>query len=136
MGRDRRFLDEREAGDDVNGDTATRPRPRPLCTGYLRRLPGVDEQVEQQLITAISDFADREGLTLTLVFIEKQPGHVAALHAVTHYCQNHAIRNVVVPTGEHLNRLPALAYLAQELLQQDVGGRVWIAAPSEEDHAP
>lgn len=118
----------------MTDDTTTRPRP--LCTGYLRCLPGVDEQAEQQLITAISDFANREGLALTLVFIEKQPGRAAALHAVTRYCQNHAIRNVVVPTGEHLNRLPALAHLARELLQEDVGGRVWIAAPSEEDHAP
>lgn len=108
-------------------------QPRPLCAGYLRRLDGVDEQMEQQLIADMVALAEREGFTLTLVFIEKQAGHTAALHAVTRYCQRHDIRNVVVPTSEHLNHLPSLAYLAKELLQQDIGGRVWIAAPTKEE---
>lgn len=112
----------------MTGDMA---HPRPLCAGYLRRLDEADEQEEQQLIAA---FADREGFTLTLVFIEKRPGYVVALYAVTRYCQNHDIQDVVVPTSEHLNHLPSLAYLAKNLLQEDIGGRVWIAECDEEDN--
>jgi hypothetical protein len=114
----------------MTGDTI---HSRPLCAGYLRRLDGIDAQVEQQLIVNMCALAEREGFTLTLVFIEKQPGHVVALHAVTRYCQNHDIRSVIVPSSEHLNQLPTLAYLAQELLQQDIGGQVWIAAPTKEE---
>ncbi|MEH0417268.1 hypothetical protein [Streptomyces sp. B21-083] len=111
-------------------------KPRPLCAGYLRRLDGVDEQEEQRLIADMCALAEREGLALTLAFIEKQPGHTAALHAVTRYCQLHDIRNVVVPTFRHLNTLPVLADLSKELLQQDIGGRVWIADCTEEDTPP
>lgn len=114
----------------MTGDTI---HPRPLCAGYLRRPDEVDERVEQQIIATMAAFAQGEGFTLTLVFIEKQPGHTAALHAVTRYCQHHDIRDVVVPTSEHLNTLPSLAYLAKNLLQQDIGGQVWIVAPTEEE---
>ncbi|WP_435212654.1 hypothetical protein [Streptomyces sp. bgisy034] len=112
-------------------DPGTQPR-RALC-GYLRRLPGVDHQVEQRLTADLRIFAETRGFTLNLVFIEKEPGRTAALTAVTRYCQRHGIRDVVVPTAEHLNYLPSLAYLAKELLQQDICGRVWIAADIEEE---
>ena len=114
----------------MTGDTI---HPRPLCAGYLRRLDGVDDQVEQQLIADMCALAQREGFTLTLVFIEKRPSRTAALDAVTRYCQHHGIRDVVVPSSEHLNTLPSLAYLAEELLQEEIGGQVWIAAPSKEE---
>ncbi|WP_427921144.1 hypothetical protein [Streptomyces sp. cg40] len=114
----------------MTGDTINH---RPLCAGYLRRLDGVDDQVEQRLIADMCALSAREGFTLTLVFIEKQPGYTAALDAMTHYCQRHDIRNVVVPSSQHLNTLPSLAYLAENLLQQDIGGRVWIAAPTKEE---
>ena len=114
----------------MTGDTN---RPRPPCAGYLRRLDGVDEQEELRLVAAMADFAERAGLALTLVAVEKRPGYVEALHAVTRYCRNHGVRNVVVPTYEHLNQLPPLAHLAKELLQQDIGGLVWIAASAGEE---
>ncbi|MEU9276536.1 hypothetical protein [Streptomyces sp. NPDC048341] len=117
----------------MSGDTINHPRP--LCAGYLRRLDGVDEPVEQRLIADMCALAEREGFTLTLVFIEKRPARTAALDAVTRYCQRHGIHDVVVPSRDHLNTLPSLAYLAEELLHQDIGGQVWIVAPTEEEES-
>lgn len=100
-----------------------------MC-GYLRRLPGVDEQ---QLMANLIALATREGFTLMLVFIEKEPQRASALNALVRYCQDLRIRNVVVPTTDHLNTLPGLAYLAKELLEQEIGGQVWIVAPVLEE---
>ncbi|WP_405536291.1 hypothetical protein OG787_23425 [Streptomyces sp. NBC_00075] len=72
------------------------------------RLDGVDEQEEPRLVAAMTDFAERAGLMLTSVAVEKQPGYVVALPAVTRCCRNHGVRSVVAPTYEHLNQLPPL----------------------------
>lgn len=114
----------------MTGDTI---KPRPLCVGYLRRLPGANPQEERHLIAALSVFAEREGLTLALVFVERLWQRTLALNALTAYCVQHDIRNVIVPTSAHLNTLPMLADLSKEQLQQDIGGQVWIVTPAEEE---
>lgn len=109
------------------------PLLRPLCVGYLRLRMTDDEPAERQHVATIGAFADREGFTVSLVFVETRWQRTLALNAMTAYCQRHNIRNVIVPTNEHLNTLPGLAELSKELLQQDVGGQVWIAAPTKEE---
>ncbi|MBK3559785.1 hypothetical protein JHN55_25315 [Streptomyces sp. MBT56] len=77
--------------------------------------------------------AEREGFTLHFVFIEKQPQRAAALNALVRYCQDLRIQNVVVPTNDHLNTLPALADVSRAVLQEEIGGQVWIVAPTDEE---
>lgn len=107
--------------------------PRPLCVGYLRRLPGADPKEEPRLIAELCAFAEREGFTPELVFIERRWQRTLALNALIAYCTQRDIRNVLVPTSEHLNTLPPLADISQEALAQDVGGQVWIVTPAEEE---
>ncbi|MDQ0776322.1 hypothetical protein QF026_004788 [Streptomyces aurantiacus] len=104
----------------------------PLCVGYLRLRLSDDDQTEQQHVAAIAAFAEREGFAVSLVFVEKRWQRTIALHAMTAYCQAHSIRNVIVPTSRHLNHLPTLADLAEEMLEQDIGGQVWIVSPEQE----
>ncbi|MCX5063771.1 MULTISPECIES: hypothetical protein [unclassified Streptomyces] len=101
--------------------------------GYVRVLPGVDMGDVVCLSGDMARFAEHEGFTLAEVFIEKEPARTTALEAMTRYCQRHDIRNVVVPTSEHLNTLPMLATLAKELLQEEIGGQVWIVASTNEE---
>ncbi|MFF5004753.1 hypothetical protein ACFY3G_18215 [Streptomyces phaeochromogenes] len=92
-----------------------------------------NDPTERQHVADIASFAEREGFTVSLVFVETRWQRALALNAMTAYCQRHNIRNVIVPTSEHLNTLPALAELSKELLQQDIGGQVWIVAPTKEE---
>jgi len=114
----------------VTGDTI---HPHPLCVGYLRLRLSDDDQSEQQHVVAMAALAEREGFSLSLLFVEKRWQRTLALNALTAYCQRHGIRNVIVPTSAHLNVLPMLADLSKELLQQDIGGQVWIVAPTQEE---
>jgi hypothetical protein len=101
--------------------------------GYVRALPGIDMGDVVRLSGDMARLAEREGFTLVEVFIEKEPARTTALEALTRYCQRHDIRNVVVPTSEHLNTLPVLATLAKELLQEEIGGQVWIVTSTDEE---
>ncbi|MFI6644118.1 hypothetical protein [Streptomyces sp. NPDC050504] len=106
--------------------------PAPLCVGYLRLRMSDDDQSEQQHVANMAAFAEREGLALSMVFVEKRWQRTLALNALMAYCQGHDIRHVIVPTSEHLNQLPVLSDLSKEVLEQDIGGQVWIVAPMEE----
>ncbi|MCX4699019.1 hypothetical protein [Streptomyces sp. NBC_01373] len=107
--------------------------PRPLCVGYLRLRFSDDDQSEQQHVAAIAALAEREGFTLSLLFVETRWQRALALNAMTAHCQQRAIRHVIVPNSDHLNTLPSLAYLSKNLLQQDIGGQVWIVRPDTEE---
>jgi hypothetical protein len=109
--------------------------PAPLCVGYLRRLPGTEPKEEPRLIAEVCAFAEREGFTPELVFVERHWARTLALHALIAYCTQHDIRNVIVPTAEHLNQLLPLADISKEELAKDIGGQVWIVAPEEEEQS-
>lgn len=95
-----------------------------------------DDQSEQQHIANMAALAEREGFALSMAFVEKRWQRTLALNALMAYCQGLGICNVIVPTAAHLNTLPPLADLSKELLQQDIGGRVWIATPTKEEISP
>ncbi|MEU3251094.1 hypothetical protein [Streptomyces sp. NPDC006997] len=90
-----------------------------------------DDQVERQHIVDMAAFAERKGLVLSMVFVEKRWLRTLALNALTAYCKGHGIRHVVVPTSEHLNQLPMLLVLFKQELEQEIGGHVWIVASAE-----
>ncbi|GAA0933625.1 hypothetical protein [Streptomyces thermoalcalitolerans] len=107
--------------------------PAPLCVGYLRRLPGTDPEEEPRLIAELCAFAEREGFTPELMFVERHWSRTLALRALTAYCTQRGVRNVIVPTAEHLNQVLPLADISKEELAQDIGGQVWIVTPEEEE---
>jgi predicted RNA-binding protein with PUA-like domain len=92
-----------------------------------------DDQSEQQHIANMAAFAEREGLALSMVFVEKRWQRTLALNALTAHCQAHDIRHVIVPTSERLSQLPVLADVSKEVLEQDIDGQVWIVAPTEDE---
>ncbi|MDX3386802.1 hypothetical protein PV682_35970 [Streptomyces niveiscabiei] len=103
-----------------------------VIVGYLRRLDGLDDDAVRQLVRTMRNFADGKGLALTMVFVEREPGRTSTLGTMSRYCLRHGIRQIVVPSEPHLNRLPGLAALSRELLAQSIGGQVWIAAEGED----
>ncbi|WP_416982936.1 hypothetical protein [Streptomyces sp. T028] len=105
--------------------------PASLCVGYLRLRLSDDDRSEQHHVVTMATFAEREGFTLSLLFVETRWQRALALNALTAYCQSHGIRNVIVPTAEHLNQLPTLADFSKGTLEQDIGGRVWFAASAD-----
>ncbi|MFC9220090.1 hypothetical protein ACFT8W_04735 [Streptomyces hygroscopicus] len=107
--------------------------PKRRALGYVRALPGIGMGDVVPLSSDMARFAEREGFTLAEVFIEKEPARTTALEAMTRYCQRHIIRNVMVPTTEHLNMLPVLADIARELLKEAIGGQVWIVTSAKEE---
>ncbi|MBP5936872.1 hypothetical protein [Streptomyces acidiscabies] len=106
--------------------------PDDVIVGYLRRLDGTDDDAVRQLVLTMRNFADAKRLVLTMVFVEQEPGVTSTLGTMTRYCLRHGIRQVVVPSEPHLNRLPGLAALSRELLAQSIGGQVWIATEGED----
>lgn len=110
--------------------------PAPLCVGYLRLCLLDDDRSEQHHVATLAAFAEREGFALSLLFVETRWQRTLALNALTAYCQSHDIRNVIVPSSEHLNHLPTLADLSKDTLQQDIGGQVWLVDPTEEESCP
>ncbi|MFB8777136.1 hypothetical protein [Streptomyces broussonetiae] len=81
---------------------------RPIY-GYVRALPELHITEVLRLSRELHVFAEREGFTLAEVFIERKWLHSVAWDALVTNCQRHSVRNVVVPSSDHLHTLPALS---------------------------
>lgn len=103
--------------------------------GYLRVLPGMDDQAVNAAERQMRALAEAEGFCLGEVFTEYQWHHLAALEALVEHALRHEVRHVVVPSTPHLNTVPSLAFIAQVALQEALGGLVWVAQVTEEEAA-
>lgn len=108
---------------------------RPLMIGYLRALPSMDADAIEAAQAQMRALAEAEGFAMVKVFVEQQWLHTSALDAMVTYAAEHQVRNVVVPSTPHLHSVPALAFIAQVVMQQAVGGLVWVAELTEEETA-
>lgn len=109
---------------------------RPLMLGYLRVLPGMDDQAVNVATRQMGELAGQEGFALAEVFIEREWLHSNALDGLVEYAKRHQVRHVVVPSIPHLHSVPSLAFIAQVVMQEAVGGLVWVAQVTEEETAP
>jgi hypothetical protein len=97
-----------------------------LIYGYIRALPELPVHAVGRIREEMSLFADREGFALTEVFIEHKWLQSAAWHALIAGCTKNDVRDIVVPDARHLHTINSLSGLAQRVLEDIIGGRVWL----------
>jgi uncharacterized membrane protein YagU involved in acid resistance len=102
---------------------------KPPIYGYVRALPDLDDQAVSHLHDELAHFAFAAGFTLARVFVERRWLRLAAWDALVDHCKQHEVRNVVVPTSEHLHTLPALSFVMQSVIEDVIGGCVWFVHP-------
>jgi hypothetical protein len=106
---------------------------KPPIYGYLRVLPDLDQQAVSHVHDELVNFAARADFYLMNIFIERKWARFVAHDALVEHCRKNAVTNIVVPSIEHLHRMPVLGLVMQEELQELIGGRVWIAASESEE---
>ncbi|MET4669149.1 hypothetical protein [Streptomyces sp. PvR018] len=100
---------------------------QPLAYGYVRALPELRADAVAQLQSELARFAHQEGFTLAEVFVEQRWLHTVAWDALVMSCNQHDVRNVVVPDYRHLHSLPGLSFVMQRVIEDVIDGRVWCA---------
>lgn len=99
---------------------------RPLLLGYFRVLPHmtIDDlvRVHHDLVV----FAKDRGFALGDVFVETRWQQLTSWIALTERCKRDRVRDVVVPSSEHLSATTALADLMRQEIQTDTGARLWL----------
>ena len=105
---------------------------RPLLFGYLRALPGmgIDGVIETHRQLAV--FAKDQGFVLGNVFVEAKWRQLTSWVALTERCKRDGVRDVVVPSPQHLSSISVLAEIMREEIQTDIGGRLWVVEPAAE----
>ncbi|MFE1887215.1 hypothetical protein [Streptomyces microflavus] len=112
---------------------------KPVIYGYVRALPELPVHAVTRLRHELTEFAEREGFALAEVFVEHRWLHTVAWDALVMSCNQHDVRNVVVPDYRHLHSLPGLSFVMQRVIEDVIDGRVWCAradATVEEATAP
>lgn len=108
---------------------------KPVIVGYMRILPGMDDQERDEASALMRDLAAREGFALGEVFVEREWMQVSTQRALVEYCRTHGVRNVVVPSRLHLSLVPAMGLVVQVVLAAKIGGLVWNAQVDRGDAA-
>ncbi|MEV0476982.1 hypothetical protein [Streptomyces prunicolor] len=105
---------------------------RPLLFGYLRALPGMGIDGVVQTHRQLAEFAKDRGFVLGNVFVEAKWRQLTSWVALTERCKRDGVRNVVVPSSQHLSAIAVLAEIMREEIQSDIGGRLWVVEPAPE----
>ncbi|MFB6518593.1 hypothetical protein [Streptomyces sp. NPDC056401] len=95
----------------------------------------MDGQELEDARRQMSELAAQEGFALADVFVEREWLHSTALDGLVAYARRHQVRHVVVPSTPHLHTVPSLAFIAQVVMQEAVGGLVWVAQVTQEETA-
>jgi hypothetical protein len=103
---------------------------RPMLFGYLRVLPGMNIDSVVQTHRLLAEFAKNRGFVLGNVFVETKWRQLTSWVAMTNRCRRDGVRNVAVPSTEHLSTVTPLADIMCEEIEGDIGGRLWIVMPT------
>lgn len=103
---------------------------RPLLFGYLRVLPGMGIDSVVQTHRQLAEFARSQGFVLGNVFVETKSQQLTSWVAMTNRCRRDGVRNVAVPSTEHLSTVAPLADIMCEEIEGDIGGRLWVVKPT------
>lgn len=103
---------------------------RPLLFGYLRVLPGmgIDDVIQEH--RRLARFAEERGFVLGNVFVETKWQQLTSWVAMTNRCRRDGVRDVAVPSPEHLSTVTPLADIMCEEIEGDIGGRLWVVRPT------
>jgi hypothetical protein len=105
---------------------------RPLLFGYLRVLPGMGIDDVIRAHRQLARFAETRGFVLGNVFVEARLQQLTSWVALSERCTRDGVRNVVVPSPEHLHSIEPLAEIMREDIEGEIGGRLWIVESSPE----
>ena len=103
---------------------------RPVVLGYLRTPNGTTDDVLAWLHRELADYAEREGFSLTAVFVERTGAGSAALTAVMDALKRRAAQAVLLPALEHLSPSPANRRVHLHLIERETGAQILIMHPS------
>ena len=103
---------------------------RPLLFGYLRVLPGMGIDGVIRTHRELAAFARSQGFVLGNVFVETRWQQLTSWVAMTNRCRRDGVRNVAVPSTEHLSTVAPLADIMCEEIEGDIGGRLWVVMPT------
>lgn len=101
---------------------------KPLIYGYIRVTADLADDEVQQLECGLAKLAEAEGLHLTEIRSEYQPGYYGTLHELARELKRTTERHVVVPSLDHLSTHPLLR---EQLVRRldEAGVRVWTVEP-------
>uniref|UniRef100_A0AAU2ABQ4 Uncharacterized protein n=1 Tax=Streptomyces sp. NBC_00093 TaxID=2975649 RepID=A0AAU2ABQ4_9ACTN len=105
---------------------------RPLLFGYLRVLPGMGIDGVIHAHRELAAFAEDQGFVLGNVFLEARWQQLTSWVALTERCRRDNVRNVAVPSPEHLHTVAPLAEIMREEMEIEIGGRLWVVLPAPE----
>jgi hypothetical protein len=95
------------------------------AVAYLRRLPGMDDEVVRKEITALVAFSVAQGFGLAAVHYEAKPSERLDtwMELITE-CRSEGVVNVLVPSPDHFHSDPAVAAFMREELAEKIKGSV------------
>lgn len=99
---------------------------RPLLLGYFRVLPHMTMDDLVHIHHDLLVFARDRGFALGDVFVETGWQQLTSWIALTERCKRDRVRDVVVPSHEHLSTTTALADLMRQDIQTNTGAHLWL----------
>lgn len=120
-------------GDAGNPDTpvaspviqSTNSTRRPLL-GYLRVSLSASSRDVEDLRRAVASYAEKEGLTLVRVYVDRGRTQSAGFSSLVKALSNGEAEHVVVPALHHLGHFPGTRLLIKEMLESQTGARVLV----------
>ena len=108
---------------------------RPLVFGYLRLWAADPPEAGIRLAEQLQAFADREGLALADIYTDHYdppPGQPdrAAFCALMDALRRHDASGVLIPTPEHLSRMPGSYRARRTIIEAEAGARLLVICPA------
>lgn len=106
-------------------NSRTPPRASFAVFGYLRRLPGMDQEAVHLALKELVAFVEQRSFALAGVYYERGPGERLATWAMLVLgCHDESVSVVVVPSPAHFHRDALIAAFMRAELAQKIGGTV------------
>jgi hypothetical protein len=97
-----------------------------LAFGYARVTGHVSEQAAQDMRKVLAAYAEREGCTLTEVFMDQEDSGSSAFAALIDALNRSESPIVIVPSMGHFAHLPGLRIAMKNLIERETGARVLV----------
>ncbi len=103
---------------------------RSSAFGYVRIAAHASEQAVRDMRKDLAAYAEREGYTLTEVFMEREDSGSSEFAALIDAISRSEPPMVVVPSMCHFAHLPGLRIAMKDLIERETGARVLVIAPA------
>lgn len=95
--------------------------------GYMRLTASSQDGEESDAIRReLTAHAEREGFSLTQMFVEQAQEAESAFDRLTSALREGVVRDVIVPSLWHFARLPGLQKAMRDHIEREIGARIWI----------